>query len=202
MLETILRDGLGLIHRHLTPIVLCERYPIQYRTLIQNQNAIGWGQLYRGRWCREWARLHTAYTTAHHWQAEFCNGDNWVRTCGQFLLEQWIKLWNIRNNERHGADEKAKQAKLQATISQQLEYYYAQQHTVLPADRPVLFPYENAMSHLQRQTNLEQLQEWILENLPRIQGSAAQAIQLHRLGNRDIRDWLISPLANPDQSVQ
>ena len=201
ILESILREGLLRTHQYPLPVVRCETYPSSYHNLITSQNTIGWIQLYRGRWSAEWANLHTAYTQDRQWKPELCNGTDWVSKCGDLLIEQWMNLWTIRNNERHGADEAQRRAKLTATLQQQMEHYYSQRNAVLPADKALLFPYADANSHLKSASNLEQLQEWILDNIPRTQASALQATRQHLLGTRDIRAWLTPPIVSPDRPL-
>ena len=83
------------------------------------------------------------------------------------------------------------------SLLRQLEHYYRLAQTVVLADKALLFPYQDAATHLNHIKNLEQLQEWILDNLPRAEASASQARRHTRHGTQDIRTWF-PPQRAPD----
>ena len=197
VLEAIISDGLLRVHNNLAPSVPCENYHPSYHQLIESQNQIGWIQIYRGKWSREWVKAHEKYARHREWDSEDSDGPAWVHKCGNFLLERWKVLWTLRNTERHGKDEKEKQTNLQNLLLPQLEHYYRLAQRVIPVDKALLFPYQDATTHLDQTQNLEQLQEWILDNLPRAEASASQACRHSRNGTQDIRTWFPPPRA-PD----
>jgi len=60
ILKQIMLEGLRNFHDHKAGIQE-ETYDQEYTALIRQQNALGWDQLYRGRWSKQWSRLHTKY---------------------------------------------------------------------------------------------------------------------------------------------
>jgi hypothetical protein len=178
VLEAILEEGLLRVHNNLAQPVQCESYEPNYHQLIRSQTKIGWIQLYRGKWSQAWSAMHTAYAKQARWQPSLQDGKAWVQKCGHHLLERWKILWSLRNEERHGKDDNDKQAKMKTSLLHQLEHYYRLSPSVVPVDRNLLFPHQHAARHLEQSSNLDQLQEWILDNLPRAEASADQA-KLH-----------------------
>ena len=168
----------------------CAHYPEKYQELILAQNKIGWINLYQGKWSSEWSQLHTIYAANGQVHTTVTDGNIWVQKCGRHLIERWLVLWRLRNHERHGATQEERKAKLEATLLHQLEEYYNLRQTVVPFDRQLLFPYENAETHLQASKDLESLQEWILDHQPLAHASAQQALQNTIHGTQDIRPWL------------
>lgn len=195
VLEAIISDGLLRVHNNIAPTVPCDHYTLRYHQLIASQNQIGWIQLYRGKWSKEWAIAHANYARHCEWDSENSDGSAWVQNCGHYLLERWKVLWALRNTERHGKDEQEKKNNLQNSLLPQLEHYYRLAQTVIQADKILLFPYQDAATHLAKTQNLEQLQEWILDNLPRAEASASQARRHSRNGTQDIRTWFPPPRA-------
>jgi len=54
-LITILTNGLKKWRQN--EQIAFENHPTKYHQLIQEQNAIGWRQLFNGRWSTQWAKL-------------------------------------------------------------------------------------------------------------------------------------------------
>lgn len=193
-LADILRDGLLRVHNQLTPTVECDQYPNRYHNLIQSQNKIGWLNLYRGKWSLEWRQLHNRYSARN---AILHDGKTWVQKCGKYLIDRWLTLWKLRNDERHGADQIERRQKLKTTLTHQLEQYYSLQPEVVPFDRQLLFPFTNAETHLQASTDMDGLQEWILDHTILAKASIQQAHQQQRQGTQDIRTSGISSTHAP-----
>ena len=67
--------------------------------IASQQDQIGWEQILRGRFGWAWnTHPHTqpdqsGYKTAH-----------WITEIICFILEQWWKLWELRNQDRHSRD--------------------------------------------------------------------------------------------------
>jgi hypothetical protein len=99
----ILHDGLLRYHRQSDPTPP-DLYQERYHALITTQNAIGWDQLYRGRWSIEWSQAHNKFTQTQPTRACLPSGPEWVLSFGRLLMDQWLELWALRNEQRHGKD--------------------------------------------------------------------------------------------------
>ena len=122
-------------------------------------------------------------------------------------MEQWLHLWQLRNEERHGADEEAKQHHRHTLLMNQLQDLYFLKDKVAPRDRNLF--YTDVDQHMGTRPNLDLLEDWILTHRTAITASAKQA-ELHGIRrNRSIveyfprrqADTARAPLANSTQRI-
>ena len=78
------------------------------------QSAIGWKEVLKGRLSREWSKAQQRHLGAFDRKK---NGQTWATDIAQLLLEGWLELWQLRNDDRHGRDV---QTKAQAQCTQAL----------------------------------------------------------------------------------
>jgi hypothetical protein len=187
----ILRDGLTRLHLQLSPLAPT-LYPERYATLIHHQNNIGWIHLYRARWSLEWARLQDDYNSRSRHDRQRISGASWVLSAGRMLINQWLQLWKLRNNERHGRDSMMHITAREQAATSELEELYSYRARVCPTDRSLF--HTSALEHRQRHPKLEQIEDWIVNNRPAILASAEQAQRLGILRNRTLEDY---PMFNP-----
>ena len=156
-LVDILRDGLTRFHHQLEPINH-HSYPARYANLITNQNAIGWIQLYRARWTREWVHLQDDYKSRHrHDFATGLPGPSWVLGAGRLLIDQWLQLWKLRNSQRHGRDQATHAQTRQQVATSELHELYSYRDRVCPADRSLF--HDSVVAHLQNHPKLETIED-------------------------------------------
>jgi hypothetical protein len=79
------------------------------RRLIFQQNAIGWDQLFIGRFSSEWGTLRDEYYARQSRSTENKRqtGQRWQIAIISTLWQQWFLLWEMRNKELHGADSRS-----------------------------------------------------------------------------------------------
>ena len=86
------------------------------------QQAIGWNQILKGRFSQLWA-----ITQDQHLGSRATNrfdGTTWMIQVIELILLEWLKMWNLRNEDRHGRDiESKRQAETRQTI-RELEQFY------------------------------------------------------------------------------
>ena len=192
----MLVSGLQKFHNGL-PGVDTSQYPDRYKSLIRQQNALGWDQLYRGRWSKEWSHLHSLYARSQaQWTTKQGDGDLWVVTHGKKLLEQWLLLWSQRNSERHGADMESRQQARHAILLTELEKLYTLRKDVTPNDRSVF--YTSATQHVRARPDPNVLENWILTHRSAIMASATQA-QRHGIHRNQPIDAFFQRRHNPLQ---
>ena len=190
-LVDILHDGLIRFHRQIE-LIDPDQYPQRYTQLILTQNAIGWDQLYKGRWSLEWKKSHNAYANSVSDTRKLPNGQSWVLSIGRLLIDQWLVLWKLRNEERHGKDEKTqKQARLQVLTSE-LKELYSYKTRVSPTDKCIF--YNSVEEHLRHHVSLDHIEDWISIHREAIKASVQHATTLGLTRNRTLLDY---PAFNP-----
>jgi hypothetical protein len=170
----ILRDGVLRWESHL-PSPDPSSYPALYRPLIISQNQIGWDHLFRARWSRQWQHLHRSYAQRASLSEKHSDGLSWVRKIGQKMLHSWLDLWKLRNQERHGADQREQKEKRIPFIRSQSEELYSFRDATMPTDRHMF--HTDVDAHFARHPNLDHLEDW----RPAIMSSVKQARDLQAL---------------------
>ena len=78
-------------------------FPQEVRRLISSQNAIGWRQIFRGRFSLEWQAIQNEYYLKHKRKSSYKRtGDRWQQQFIKVIWEAWYQLWSLRNGEVHG----------------------------------------------------------------------------------------------------
>ena len=104
-LLTILVDGIKKAFESPESMIDATDYPPTYRSLIDDQNKIGWIQLFRCRWTTEWRRQYSLWAICQSIPNPEKEAEKWIKRKDQVLLRQWWHLWKMRNDERHGRKE-------------------------------------------------------------------------------------------------
>jgi hypothetical protein len=121
----------------------------RFRQLISQQNAIGWRQLFHGRFSREWARLHNDYQFTlrqqyDHNSAYFKGtikrtGDQWCIDITTVLWSRWTELWKLRNDVVHGRDAQERQRNQEKENLRKLRHIYSIREFMEPSIQELLF---------------------------------------------------------------
>jgi hypothetical protein len=186
----ILQDGIIRYHRNLPPINP-DQYPATYRTLIMQQNSIGWDHLYRGRWSHEWTTLQDEYARRQG-HGPSSTSHSWIVGVGRLLIDQWLILWKLRNEQRHGADQ-ARHSQIRETVLRnELQQLYTYKSQVCPIDSHIF--HESEELHWNQSNNLAHIQNWITIHKDAIMASVVMA---KRLGIQRNRTLLEYPAFNP-----
>jgi endonuclease/exonuclease/phosphatase family metal-dependent hydrolase len=191
----ILRDGLMRWHQQTHPPSLTS-YPAIYHRLLESQNAIGWDQLYKGRWSTHWARLQDRHISKLHTDSETHSGQQWATRLSRILIDQWMKVWKLRNKDRHGVDRATQIAIRESIILSELEELYSYKHQVCPIDRHLF--YVDIRDHMSHHPSLDALENWVENFKPAIHASVAQAQRLGICRNRLLYEYpTFNPTAQP-----
>jgi hypothetical protein len=86
-----------------TETVDIDNYPVRFHAAIKSQDSIGWQHLFAGRLSQEWLLLQEQSTTVTKVQKR--HSSVWGASIVEVLLSQFIKLWELRNEEVHGKTE-------------------------------------------------------------------------------------------------
>lgn len=181
VLLRLLCAGLDHFHQNLPggPAANTIPLPAPYHQLLLEQNAIGWGQLYRGRWSSQWVLLHNQHSENQPPHAQQ-SGRKWLIGLGRLLITQWFKLWKTRNDERHGVDAAAKASSRLQVLQNHLSLLYSMRTQVCPCDRSIFL--SSPETHMQQYPDLNTIEDWIALYSDTIYASVARAKDL-RIGN-------------------
>ena len=104
-LTTLLLEALHSVIRGTQPHQMT--VPPSVAAVAEAQDSIGWEHLMHGRLAQQWQQrqqqhLGTSATTRN-------NGKTWAAAVCTELLSQWMELWLLRNQDRHGRDRQSRQ---------------------------------------------------------------------------------------------
>jgi exonuclease III len=137
-------------------------YPARVTTLIHEQNAIGWRQLFNGRFSKEWSRIQDeSYgrnrpppgkqkRTGMRWQTRFILK----------IWEQWDDRWSDRNKTLHGQDATTRNQALRRETQRQLDGIYQQRQMMEPQVQALLL--DSPEDHVQQ--SVTTTRNWISTN--------------------------------------
>ena len=131
-LETVLiRDLLAIFQGHHTLTVGEEGYSPESAALIYSQNAIGWSQLFNGRWSTQWSLIQGGgYMGDDVTQYRSPLGDRWNVALLQDLWALWYELWDSRNAAVREVDEVSRRAAQLEMLKRRIQNVYAQHDRV------------------------------------------------------------------------
>jgi hypothetical protein len=158
--------------------------------LIHQQNRIGWGELFRGRFSKEWARVQDDI----YWQqadtlpTSKMTGLRWQVKLIRRIWEKWYSLWKMRNQAIHGHDLSTRQAAERRETFRSLDEIYNARHHFEPSVQGLLLP--SVADH--RQVPLWVTRNW-LSSHQRIFHDSAQRVRKAAIqGVRSIRTYFHS----------
>ena len=108
------------------------------------------------------------------------------------MIDQWMALWKLRNEQRHGADQARHSRIREHALGNELRTLYSFKDQVCPLDTNIF--YDSVEAHMQHNPNLDQIETWISIHKDAILASSALA---QRLGIRRNRTLCEYPAFNP-----
>ena len=168
-----------------TDVVSPILFPNEVRTLILTQNAIGWRQIFRGRFSQEWQRIQNEYNMKHKRKAGFKRtGERWQQQFIKLIWDSWSQLWRMRNGEVHGTSAATRAQAQMREVGRQLVEIYAAQEFMEPEVQVLLEEGQDA--HATRPTNA--IQNWLSMAGPAIRRSVRRVEKASLKGVRLLRD--------------
>jgi hypothetical protein len=142
------------------------------RDVATAQQTIGWHQLLRGRFSKQWIKAQDQYLGTNATTQN--NGTQWLTNVIDFIFTQWWTLWELRNEDRHGRDLVTQsQAHARQAIYELTQLYDDYQHTV--PDRLGWLFSTSLQTRMQWPTNALRL--WINTWKPILQESYTTALE-------------------------
>jgi ribonuclease HI len=165
-------------------------FPNELRRVIIQQNAIGWRQVFNGRFSNEWAQVQNEYTARRTTANSTCksvglNGLQWQQ---KFILEiwkSWRKVWTLRNEMVHGKDLAAQKVAQRQAITAELHAIYQHRNHIEPHVQTLLLP--DVQEHLQRPPGATR--NWLNTNVPVLRESLRRAKRNAVKGVRSIKSY-------------
>ena len=191
VLIDLLQDGLRRYHQKLEPPSEVD-YPAEYQQVVREQTKIGWNQIYKGRWSQKWAILQSQHCRNTRPTSPQATGPKWVLSIGRLLMDQWLELWQIRNQERHGKDLAEEAEKRKKVVIKELTALYEFRNQVCPSEMNLF--YASVEEHVRQHPSTTTLESWIDTHKDAIKASSQQAMQMGIRRNRTLYDY---PMFNP-----
>jgi hypothetical protein len=94
----------------------------EYQSIKASQQQIGWKQMLRGRISKEW--IKGQQQAMGETATKKKNASTWATEMVATVFEHWLKLWKIRNEEKHGKDAKERKEKERKQAIRELEQMY------------------------------------------------------------------------------
>ena len=117
------------------------------------QEQIGWDQLMRGRFGWAWnGHIRTQPGSAGRSRSD------WTTEVISFILEQWWKLWTVRNQDRHGLDLATRLQAQAHQVDRELQLFYEEHAGTAPQNLKWIFD-TSIETHRKRPTAATQ--QWL-----------------------------------------
>lgn len=157
--------------------------------LIVHQNAIGWNQLFLGRFATEWSDLQDVFysrTPRTKEKHKRRTGTTWQVTIISKPWEQWFHLWEMRNQDLHGYDVMTRAAAERREVDRALtEIYDMRVHHMEPSVQALLCT--AVEEHYARSTR--QNQNWLAMHSPLVTASIRRVRDRAIRGVQSIRQY-------------
>lgn len=190
LLTQILVDALQLWFTHPTDSFSMDHrnYPPEASRLIHHQNAIGWKQIFMGRFGLTWSDMQEDfYVSRPHINAspKRRTGQRWQVLVIGIIWKHWRILWKQRNQDLHGADEKQQQRALNLQVRRELHEIYDAQAHLEPSVRALL--HKDITSHLEKPTWVNR--HCLAIHAPLVKASIKRARDKAIVGVKSIRHY-------------
>jgi hypothetical protein len=156
--------------------------------VIKQQNAIGWRQMFNGRFATAWSRLQDDYYARERRQTgttDKCTGERWQIQLIALIWTQWMKLWKLRNEELHGRDKVAQMSAERREVERELRAAYDNKHQYEPRVQELLC--RDIADQLQRPTWVTK--NWLTVNAQVFRESMQRTRNKAIAGVRSIRSY-------------
>jgi hypothetical protein len=114
-------------------------YPRTFRQLIQEQNDIGWRQLFNGRISNKWQGLQNEHLRRHGIKTITLTGQWWSTTAIVTIWKEFLEPWEQPNNLVHSTNKSSHDLAKRSKAIAQIKHLHTQQNKVLAAHRSCMF---------------------------------------------------------------
>jgi hypothetical protein len=160
-------------------------YPDEFVELIYSQNAIGWRQLFNGKWSKHWARIQGTHVGESQDHETSIIGDKWNVAIIQTIWIQWRDLWTTRNETVHGHDVQTRKLAELDFLKRRMRALYALEKRV---EQTVAYVFRQPMEeHFSKGVNY--ITNWLAIYEPLVRESSKRATARDLQGMRPLTDY-------------
>ena len=168
--------------------------PTLYQPLLDSQNEIGWYNVFLGRMSTQWSLLQTRFLPSFDDVPTTLRGEWWTKQIASVILESWLDLWKIRNQDRHGRDKAHQKLALHEQVMCEIEIMYTFKTKVLQRDHSI---FDLSLDDIKDKPH-QYLRQWLNTHQTVILHSAASAKRLSLLDVRPLSQYFLPlPAPNP-----
>jgi hypothetical protein len=106
--------------------------PAELESVASAQGKIGWQHILKGRLSKAW--IAYLEQSIQHEATQFRNAVTWATDIIRTMLSQWLDLWKLRNEDRHGQDYVSKRAAERNQAIREVEQLYEFKGRIQPED--------------------------------------------------------------------
>ena len=165
--------------------------PEAYQRLLLEQREIGWYHVFVGRLSLQWAACQSRYLSHSPHLSKKLSGPKWTNQIATFIITNWLELWDIRNKDRHGRDQKGKQKSLHDQAMRELTILYSFKEKVLQRHHTI---FDQSLDDIQNKPS-HYIRQWLNTHQAVILKSAKDAKVLSLLGVRPLTSYFPAPRA-------
>ena len=154
-------------------------FPLEVRQVILHQNAIGWRQIFNGRFATAWASVQDDFlarrepnTSTDTRPTKKTKGKQWQKKFIAALWKEWTILWMTRNTMVHGKNQVARQEAQRRITEADLRSVYDNREKLEPDLQRLLF--RDVQDHIERHPTCV-TRNWLQTNAPILRESLRRA---------------------------
>jgi hypothetical protein len=125
----------------------CTDYPESLHSLINDQNTIGWNQIFRGRMVTAWATLQQQSLNDNGCQTPSLSGRSWVATVVSTIWTRFFELWTARTQIVHGVNINDYTTIQKSKLLDELKELHSRRSTFHHSDLPFLIAPHDEDAH-------------------------------------------------------
>jgi hypothetical protein len=160
-----------------------EQFSPRLRLIIQQQNQIGWRQIFNGRFALAWSTTqHAAYARRTRGNPDQIKrtGEKWQVQLITHIWTHWEKAWEDRNQALHGTTTAEKNEAMRRDVRRQLEVVYQNRQFMEPSVQSLLYddPEDHESQQITTTRNwLAQHGQVFKESIRRVRARAIQNVR-------------------------
>jgi hypothetical protein len=122
---------------------------------LQDQNAIGWTNFYKGRLSKKWEQVQKD----HYRKTKAAKADpyKWATSVITTMWQGFLQMWESRNDDQHGRDNIDAISKEREKLLKKTRQLYEQKESIDPEDRRL---YHKPVATWENETN-KKIRDWI-----------------------------------------
>jgi hypothetical protein len=152
------------------------KYPRLFHRLIEEQNTLGWRQIFQGRLTKEWARLQDSHLREIKAHSNSKTGTLWTSNIITTVWKTFFTMWEARNAVVHGADSSTRHKKRRDHAAIALRHLHTKCDDVLATDRSLFISESpDVLNHWVNTHTATYIENWLKIWKPVILDSAKAA---------------------------